>query len=134
MPYKTCPRCNITCGVRTIICKSCKFVFQTAKCTKKKCCKSTIPQVKWNQLQPGDVIKVIIGSGPYFKTEEDNIYMGEHGTFKVKDIDDKGIHAFPNKVGRYRHCYIYMGPKEISKYGTHLAPHKIKRIKKCIQQ
>lgn len=133
---KICPKCGRQTGPRAKNCpnKKCgyKYTFKPSALRKPKG-----EKIDWRQLQRGDVIKIIMGSGPYWiskyeKDEEGNplkIPMGYYGKYTVKSIDKEGIHAYPLKAKGSGHCYIYMGKKKIGKSGTHIRSHKIRKLK-----
>jgi hypothetical protein len=125
---KVCPNCGvINKGVRTQKCTDCgyKFTFFKTNMGLKKI-------EDWRDLQSGDYIKVISGSGPYYICSKDTevansgerVSLGHFGRFKVISIDSEGIHAHQDG-----HCYIYMGEeKQSKKTGTFLSPHKIFKL------
>jgi hypothetical protein len=126
--FKTCSNCGLEVkGVRTKVCPYC----QTSFAFKPKALRPIKGKdIKWTELQAGDIIKILQGSGPYWLNEDgEKICMGYYGKFKVKRIVDNGIEAYPynNKIESGL-CYIYMGPAVMSKYGTHLEPHTIRKL------
>ncbi len=124
--HKTCKHCGATTGPRAHNCPACGKAFTF---------KSEVVAVEdkafdWRELQKGDLIKVVSGSGPYFKGEADRIYMGYHGVFRVQWVDDKGIHAYPVKAKEAGHCYIYMGERVKESIGGLVQkPHRVRKIK-----
>jgi len=140
MPYKTCPKCSTRCGVRTHSCPQCHEILYNKEAkllTKNKFRDKPIKlkkifvapkKIQWTELQPGDIIKVLNGTGPYQIINGERICMGYAGKFKVKELDDDGIYAYPVKASESGHCYIYMGKEVLSKWGTNLSPHKIRKV------
>jgi hypothetical protein len=126
---KRCVCGNIV-GVRTKICGACNtpFLFKPSFQKEQR------NEINWRELVRGDWIRVISGSGPYFPVEHEddvveNINTGYYGKFKVKSLEDNGIHAYPIGKQEAGHCFIYMGKEKVSKTGTVLKPHKIVKIK-----
>ena len=128
---KTCPKCQCVTGPRSFKCKcGYEFVFKPKSLRKDKNI-SKEKKIHWKELQKGDVIKVVTGSGPVWITENsEEINMGYHGKFVVYSIGVNGIHAYPcHKTPESGRCYIYCGLETIGKSGTHLRPHKIILVK-----
>ena len=136
-PQKDCPSCNTPTHARTSTCKKCKHVFYV-----KKSVQATLLAKNWRNLQAGDVIKVITGSGPYYLSKDkpgEKIMMGQKGRFEVIEVHDEG----PKCCGIYAHQlygraskshyreWIYMGePYYENTYSLNKEPHKIKVLKK----
>jgi hypothetical protein len=124
--HKTCKHCGETTGPRAHNCPSCGKAFEF----KSEVVTAEDNKFDWRKLEPGDVIKVISGSGPYFEGEIERIPMGYHGVFKVHGVDTNGIHAYPVKANESGHCYIYMGPAvEKSPGGLVQKSHKVRKLK-----
>ncbi len=132
MPHKSCPKCKTPSGVRTHKCKVCNHLFVFTP-------KFMRPQKgqeieKWEDLKKGDVIKV--GGGPYKIVhnhqwdQDEKMYIGYNGTFRVSKLEEKGIIVYPIKANESGCCFIYMGESKLSQYGTCLEPHKIRLIRK----
>jgi len=85
-------------------------------------------KIQWTELQPGDIIKVLAGTGPYQIINGEKICMGYAGKFRVYELNEDGIYAYPVKARESGHCYIYMGKETLSKWGTTLSPHKIRKV------
>ena len=101
----------------------------------------------WRDLESGDVIKVITGSGSYFLSKRNKnpdgsplrISLGHKGKFEVVEIIDQGSKSC-GKIGRQLYTrgrranvteYIYMGEKYYDdNMLSHKEPHRIKVIKK----
>ena len=136
-PEKSCPECDYINHARSSNCKSCDYQFYVRKNKQRE-----IMAANWKELQTGDVIKCVIGSGPYFLSKDhvgEKIYMGQKGTFEVEEIIDKnktncGIMGRKLlSAGRkgFSREYIYMGESHYDeKLGIHREPHKIRVIKK----
>jgi len=130
---KTCPKCQAIYGVRTKKCV-CGHKFQfTPNCLKEKRI-----QVDWRELQKGEHIRVITGSGPYIisKDEDGNKIkhnIGYYGIFRVHLVDKNGIHAYPVSKHESGHCYIYMGPKYKTEHNIIKKKHKIVKVKKKVR-
>ena len=81
--------------------------------------------VDWQELERGDLIKIIGGHGPYMIINGQKHNIGvKSGKYEVLRLDENGIHAMQG----ISHCYIYMGKKKKSNVGMS-APHK---FKKCL--
>lgn len=131
---KECPKCQTIQGVRVKQCVSCghDFHFQPSVLKEKR------SSVDWTELVQGDYIRVISGSGPYMPIPDSLGYMekhnlGYHGVFKVKMLDDNGIHVYPVNKHESGHCFIYMGGKIKTKEGLCKRPHKIVKVKRKFQ-
>jgi len=131
---KKCTACETICGVRTRQCPQCKKHFDFTPSSMKEHRKS----VNWKDLEHGDHIRVIAGSGPYHQTTNEdgtieNIYLSHPGIFKVHMLLHNGIRAWG--VGKNSgHHFIYMGPYEISPDGVICrAPHKIVKVRRKIR-
>lgn len=86
-------------------------------------------RVDWRLLKPGDYIKVLSGSGPFWvRKNGEREPMGYYGKFRVSRVGEDGIHAYPTDTKNSGHCYIYMGPKRIGSTGMRNRPHKIRQI------
>lgn len=121
---KTCQDCGETTGPRTKKCKKCGYVFHIKKGASKRRGKSC----DWRKLSPGDLIRVIQGTGPTFNGRQEDLNMGYKGKFTVAWLDNDGIHAFRKS----NHAFIYMGKsKKVKDTGIHRMPHKILLVKKA---
>ena len=136
-PQKNCPSCTTPTYARTSTCKKCKHVFYV-----KKSVQATLLAKNWRDLRPGDVIKVISGSGPYYLSKDkpgERIMMGQKGKFEVSEVHDGG----PRNRGIYGHQlygrasrshyreWIYMGESYYyDDCSINKEPHRIKVIKK----
>jgi hypothetical protein len=136
-PEKACPECNHINHARSSNCKSCDHMFYVRKNVRE------VELAKnWHDLEPGDIIKVITGSGPYFLSKDkpgEKIMLGKKGKFEVVEIWDGGPRNC-GIVGRQLYTrgrkanvreYIYMGePFYNEELCNHNEPHRIKVIKK----
>jgi len=132
---KICKNCQSVNAARSRICSRCDFEFKPKNLPVKN------EIVNWKGLNPGDFIKIIVGSGPYYisKKETENskagerIFMGDLGVYKVVKIVDNGIYAFGATLKNAGYTFIYMGKSYISKEtGIHFESHRIKKVKlKC---
>ena len=122
---KICSKCNTANGVRAYECKSCGTEFQMKKARKGN---KNKPVEDYRTLNKGDLIRVVGGSGCYYKDSNgEKHYFTDRGKYKVMDTDDKGIIA----VGKCGHQYIYMGKFKQSRTLDTCwdAPHKIILLK-----
>ena len=131
---KTCTHCGTVQGVRVKFCTICHKPFQFVPSSMKE--KRTL--VNWRELEPGYHIRVIVGSGPYWPTEnewgfEEKIHMGYYGIYTVKQLAKDGIHAYPVSKHEAGHCFIYMGETVKSDTGLIRAAHKIVKVKRKIR-
>jgi len=138
-PQKECPECKSLVHARVSFCRKCKHTFYIKKNVKRE-----LLAKNWRDLEAGDIIKVITGSGPYYLSKDragEKIMMGQKGKFEVLEIVDSG----PRTCGIYgRHMvripthhreWIYMGESYFNEtYSTNEEPHRIKVIKKKNQE
>lgn len=123
MAYKVCTHCQERAGVRTKKCAHCGQIFQSApklaevskflaplsqEITGKR--KRRFKTVDWKTLVPGDMIRVVGNSGPYFVLEDGQYqYTTDRGVYRVVKLDNMGI----NVQGVGKLCgfhHLYMGP------------------------
>lgn len=127
---KYCPKCESQMGARANKCPNPKCQHDFKKIREKK--SLGISKVKadfdWRTLKRGDEIKVVAGSGPYYKFSDGRTeHMGYSGVFSVIYVDKNGIHAHSKEEGG--HSYIYMG--ETNDNGERvLKSHKISFVRK----
>jgi|TARA_Y100000593_G_C4155954_1_gene259502 hypothetical protein len=136
-PTKSCPECSSTSHARSSTCKKCGYQFYISKKRLRE-----EQAANWQELKSGDIIKCLIGSGPYFLSREkigEKIYMGHKGTFEVEEIvytNKKNCGILARKVypaGRrgLAREYIYMGePHYDNDLNIHREAHKIRVVKK----
>lgn len=138
---KTCgnPACGFETGPRSYHCPKCGYDFKvqvgiTKKQAKVKKIRNGI-KVNWNELNSGDYIKVVAGSGPYWprnEPSEDGSMrepLGYSGVFRVHQKKREGLLCYP--IGKTREsgaCFIYMGPEKQSTIGSILKSHKIRKV------
>ena len=137
-PEKACPECNAANHARSSNCKECDYVFYVRKRDRE------VQLAKdWRELQPGDIIKVMTGSGPYWLSKDrpgEKIILGQKGKFEVVEIYDSGPTSC-GIMGRQLYTrgrkanvreFIYMGePHYNEELCNHNEPHRIKVIQKC---
>jgi hypothetical protein len=136
VPTKECPECDNKAHARASKCK-CGYQFYIPK--KKQ---QEIDASNWRDLKKGDIIKCIVGSGPYWLSKDkpgEKIMLGEKGRFEVVEIYDNGpkscgiiglqLHTRGRKANVRE--FIYMGEsnynEELCSYNE---PHKILVLEK----
>ena len=136
-PQKECPECSTLVHARVSFCRNCNHTFYV-----KKNVQQELLAKNWRDLQAGDIIKAISGSGPYFLSRDkvgERIMLGQKGNFEVLEICDQGPRScgilarqlFPRGRKSHYREYIYMGESFYNEdMSTHMEPHKIKVIKK----
>jgi len=143
-PQKECPKCKSLVHARVSFCRNCKHTFYI-----KKNVEQDMLAKNWRDLQAGDVIKVISGSGSYFLSKHNKnpdgsplkISLGHKGKFEVVQIVDQGSKSC-GIVGRQLYArerrasvteFIYMGEAYYNDdMCSHNEPHRIKVIKKNV--
>ena len=135
-PQKICPECGLSVHARVSFCGGCNYIFYV----KKKIQQVALAK-NWRDLQSGDIVKCITGSGPYFISRDrpgERIMLGQKGKFEVVSITDQGprscgiIGKQISSRGQRSNVveYIYMGESYYDDdLSTHKEPHKIKVIK-----
>lgn len=99
---KSCAKCNAINGVRSFECKNCGAQFKMKKFKKKS--KRLILNHK--ELNKGDMIRVVGGSGPYYIDDNgDRHYFVDRGKYTVIKTDDNGIYTYSDSGFNY----LYMG-------------------------
>jgi hypothetical protein len=152
---KTCQFCSFITGPRSKNCPSCGKGFKL----KDKVQPDLIPasggspgastalsvahsrkelghkEVDFRELKKNDYFKVLGGGPVWPKAIEDggDLACGYYGIFKVRYIDEEGIHAYGVKSADTGHSYIYMGPEKKMKSGTLMRPHKIVRVTRKVK-
>ena len=127
--YKTCKKCGTPTGPRAFTCKNCDSPFDINHGVNKRQRGRNGRDTDWKNLEKGDYIRVLSGSGPRWVTKTgETIPMGYHGLFRIKRVQPDGLLCFPaeNKQGEF--SFIYMGPEKTSKIGSKLIPHKIRKV------
>tara|TARA_R110002012_G_scaffold150629_1_gene309994 strand:+ start:112 stop:537 length:426 start_codon:yes stop_codon:yes gene_type:complete len=128
------------------LCKACKTVnaARSQKC--KRCGEPFIRkntpiknEVKnWKELDYGQEIRIIQGTGPYFICSSDSeerragekIYMGCKGKYIVREVKGNGLLCYGIGKNNKGIDFVYMGEKEISQStGVTKAPHRIVKLK-----
>jgi len=91
------------------ICRHCKAKAAKGKQVCPKCGKSLNKDISdWRELLPGDKIKALAKSGPYFEGENGKTYLGYSGKCIIKRVEDNGLLV-------HTPCgtdFLYMGEKE----------------------
>lgn len=119
---KKCPSCETKNGARAFKCKSCNYEFSVKGKRKAR----RLPIENWQEIEPGTLVRVLNGSGPYFiDSKGDRHYFTERGIYKVVGLDDYGLHCYSEKGGGY--SYIYMGEEQKSDLADSMfkSPHKL---------
>jgi len=125
---KVCPECGTVNGVRSYYCKECDYAFKMKKRSKSR---RGRPVKDWRTLEPGDYVRVVGRSGPYYiKDNGDKIYFTDAGIYHIKQRHGNGFVAVG--VGRQSHGYefLYMGKEKKSKLldKMYSAPHKLLKV------
>ena len=138
-PQKECPKCKSLVHARVSFCRKCKHTFYVKKNVRRQ-----LLAKNWRDLEAGDVIKVMTGSGPYYLSKDnpgEKLMMGPKGKFEVLEIVDNnprscGIYGRQLvKIPMNHREWIYMGePYYNDTYSTNEEPHRIKVIKKKSQE
>lgn len=134
---KICKKCKAPNGPRAFRCKACNASFDINRHGGEK--KNAV--LEWTELEKGQYIKVLAGSGPYWQPpnsvhEEDRMYMGYHGIFSIfKVLQDGLLTIKATGEGRGGIYFIYMGPVMRSKQtGCYRQPHMIVKVKRKVKQ
>lgn len=117
---KVCSNCENRTSRRIKKCPKCNQLFVP---------KGGLP-VDWQSLGQGDLIRVVVGSGPTYAGKAEPINMGYSGKFRVNCLETHGILAYPIKAKETGACFIYMGTQRKSSTGVMMFPHKIFLLKK----
>lgn len=115
MPYKVCTNCNSKNGVRTLVCKQCQSPFMSksngSSRTKARRRRRKRFIKNWRSLSPGDVVRVVGGSGPFYESPDGmRHYLTDRGQYKVQSIDKNGIHVLGIAPRTSGYQFLYMGP------------------------
>lgn len=121
---KQCPDCSKSVGVRTKTC-DCGYKFLFKPSLKKKRGKLV---KDCRELEKGDEIKIIQGSGSYAITQNgEKVYFTERGRLKVNEKQNDGLCVY----GKHGFSFLYMGePMYCMETNTYRNPHKLKLLKK----
>jgi hypothetical protein len=130
---KKCTECDFINAARQRVCKNCGHRFMS----KNTPIKGEI--LDWKKLEPGALVRVIQGTGPYMISSRDTvendekikagdkICIGYTGVYKVLKLDENGIQAYGNTAANGGFTYLYMGPSKLSNLtGTYLEPYRLK--------
>lgn len=119
---KVCSNCKRIVGARSSNCKYCGFNFSTQIAKNSKCV------IDWHELDKGDYIKVLQGSGPYYfnKLTGEQECVSNSGRYKVVERKKDGLFCW----SRTGFEFIYMGPPKKGSTGViNLQPHKILKLR-----
>ena len=120
---KICIKCGGSNGCRAFNCKHCDHPFKMKKLRKRPRLQKNFDWTKFNQ---GDVIRVVGGSGPYYKHKNgDKEYLTERGIYYIVDVCAEGLSVQSHKGGGRE--FLYMGAVCKSPWCTNLyrSPHKL---------
>lgn len=114
--------CGATAGARAYECSACGTEFATSKLrrgTRKR------PVKDYRKLVPGDRVKVLGSSGPYYVGETgERTYMTDRGVYVVDRVDVDGVYVVSKMGAR---SFLYMGPERKSPNCHNLvrSPHRL---------
>ena len=120
---KLCKQCGGGNGCRAFNCKHCDHPFKMKKLRKRPRLQKNFD---WTKLNQGDVIRVVGGSGPYYKHKNgDKEYLTERGIYYIVDVCAEGLSVQSHKGGGRE--FLYMGAVCKSPWCTNLyrSPHKL---------
>jgi ribosomal protein L40E len=124
---KICEKCGGGNGPRAFNCKHCDHPFKIKKGFRKTRRKKDIDD--WTNLTQGIMIRVVGGSGPYYKDENgDCHYLTDRGLYTVIGLAEYGLHVISVKGGDKQ--FLYMGPVSKSNLCWNLfrSPHKLQLV------
>ncbi|NDG25696.1 MAG: hypothetical protein EB120_00790 [Proteobacteria bacterium] len=104
---KTCASCGKPNGARSYECRECgaEFAVRTKKHRKHR----SRPVKDYRNLLPGAVVKVVGGSGPYYRDAAGNrVAMVDRGVYIVVSIENNGLRVRLKNEGAC--SFLYMGP------------------------
>ena len=120
---KICTKCGKRNGCRAFNCKHCDHPF------KMKSHRKTPRMQKhfdWTELNKGDIVRVVGGSGPYYKQKNgEKQYLTDRGIYHIIDVCAEGLTLHSRRSGGTE--FLYMGPVRKSPWCTNLyrSPHKL---------
>ena len=129
---KLCKACKTVNAARSQRCKHCGEPFIRKNTPIKNEVKN------WKELDSGQEIKIIQGTGPYFICSSDSeerragekIYMGCKGKYIVREVKGNGLLCYGIGKNNTGIDFVYMGEKEISQSTVVTkAPHRIVKLK-----
>ena len=125
---KECKRCGFVTGVRSYNCPSCDYAFKM-----KKFQKTRKPKIvkNWRDLEAGDTIKVVGGSGPYYESEDgEKKYLTSRGVYYIIGVMEEGLSVQSKNCGSRE--YLYMGRDCVSPIcdNLHRSSHKLLLVSK----
>ena len=127
---KSCVKCGGGNGCRAFNCKHCDHPFKMKKHRKRPRLQKNFD---WRGLSRGDIIRVVGGSGQFFKHKNgDKQYLTERGIYYIVEVLPDGLSVQSHKGGGTE--FLYMGSVCKSPWCTNLyrSPHKLllkKRLK-----
>lgn len=104
---KTCKKCGSLNGARAYNCVNCGNEFDIKSVKTKKIFRKKVRD--WKELNSGDCIRVISGTGPYYDKELGKQSVGHNGKFIVMGLDKNGILGFGCSKNNSGYAHIYMG-------------------------
>lgn len=129
---KLCEKCGHATGPRSFRCPECDHSFNVQKGVTKRRRKRKGEMIgNWKELKPGDFIRVLAGSGPYWVNDEtkERESLGYFGLFKIKRVEIDGLGCYPVDKKNHGFCYIYMGETKPSASGiSYKRAHRIRKV------
>jgi|TARA_R100001163_G_scaffold62826_1_gene54011 hypothetical protein len=129
---KLCKHCGAVNAARSHKCNDCGKLFISKNTPIKNEVKN------WKELEKGQHIKIIQGTGPYYICSSDSddhntgekIYMGCKGKYVVREVTGNGLLCYGIGKNNTGIDFVYMGNKELSQStGIIKAPHRIVILK-----
>lgn len=101
--------CGATAGARAYECSACGAEFATSKLRRGS---RKRPVKDYRKLLPGDRVKVLGSSGPYYIGESgERTYMTDRGVYIVDRVEADGVYVNSREGAR---SFLYMGPERRS--------------------
>ena len=126
---KTCKSCGTTTGPRAFRCSQCNTSFNIQKGMARRNRGRAGEDVEnWRELEKGDFIRAIAGSGPYWPCRDGDEPMGYHGLFRIRRVQRDGILCVAVCKRNSGFCFLYMGDTMKSRAGSILRSHKIRKV------
>lgn len=129
---KTCEKCGHMTGPRAFKCPDCGHSFNIqkgiTKCRRKR--NGSVIE-NWKDLKPGDFIRVLAGSGPYWINDEtrERESLGYFGLFRIKRVEVNGLGCYPADKKNHGFCFVYMGDtKKSTSKVSYMRAHKIRKV------
>lgn len=114
--------CGATAGARAYECSECGAEFATSKLRRGA---RKRPVKDYRKLLPGDRVKVLGSSGPYYIGESgERTYMTDRGVYTVERVETDGVYV-ASKMGA--RSFLYMGKEMRSPNCDNLvrSPHRL---------